>query len=156
MHIHFVCTGNAYRSRLAEAYFKSKLNGKNLEVSSSGITATGSRLGNGPICWYAMRIMKREDLIPFMSWSERQTTPGILKEADLLVCMNNTHLEFCRKAGYTGRAEVWNIPDLAEMPEFVPAKDGGTDADHIRLTEKTYRAIVQKADRLLAEMEEQK
>ena len=79
MHIHFVCSGNSYRSRLAEAYLKSVLVDKTIIVSSSGTEAEKHRLKNGPICWYAMRLMKRNNLIPFMSWKERQTTSQILK-----------------------------------------------------------------------------
>jgi len=85
MHIHFVCSGNSYRSRLAEAYLKFKLVSKEIEVSSSGIRAEGYKFDNGPICWYAMRLMKRNALIEFMSWQQQQTTKELLSGVDLLI-----------------------------------------------------------------------
>lgn len=153
MHIHFVCSGNAYRSRLAEAYFKSKTHLKNIRVSSSGINAGNpeSRYGNGPICWYAMRIMKRLGLIEFMSWHEQQTTADMLKDVDLLVCMHAKHLGFCKELGYSGKAEIWDIPDLNEMPGFIPGTVHGyeTDLNHIKLTDETFETIRKKADDLV-------
>jgi protein-tyrosine-phosphatase len=38
MRVHFVCTGNLYRSRMAEAYLRSKAI-PGLEVTSSGVLA---------------------------------------------------------------------------------------------------------------------
>jgi len=152
MHIHFVCSGNAYRSRLAEAYFKSITRLKNITVSSSGIAAgrIENKYGNGPICWYAMRIMNRRGLIEFMSWHERQTTVDTLKDVDLLVCMHAKHLGFCKELGYAGKAEVWDIPDLNEMPGFIPGTVQGPDTDlnHIKLTDETFDVIRGKADDL--------
>jgi protein-tyrosine-phosphatase len=52
MTIHFICTGNIYRSRLAETYCASK-GVPGLFVSSSGI---GTKLNRGiPIASYAAR-----------------------------------------------------------------------------------------------------
>lgn len=153
MHIHFVCSGNAYRSRLAEAYFKSKIQGREITVSSSGTGAKEHKFGNGPICWYAMRIMKREKLIPFMSWHERQTAKELLEGVDLLICMNKSHLEYCRNI--SGNAdipfEVWDIQDLNEMDGFIASDTPGIDTDinHIALTEQTFRIIAGKVDNLV-------
>ena len=152
MHIHFVCSGNSYRSRLAEAYLKSILSSKELFVSSSGIEVDKFRLSNGPICWYAMRLMKRHNLIPFMSWSEQQTTASLLKDVDLLICMTQKQLDYCQKnLGYRDKPhEVWNIPDLNEMEGFIPSTriDIKIDINHIQLTEEVYELIVQKVSDL--------
>jgi len=109
---------------------------------------------NGPICWYAMRIMKRKNLIPYMSWKERQTSKEILQDVDLLVCMRQSQLDFCKnKLGYTGKqSEVWEILDLGEMNGFISSPEAGIEKDinHIKLTEQTYGIITQKVDSLLA------
>lgn len=152
MHIHFVCSGNFYRSRLAEAYFKSISKNKDIEVSSSGIIAEAKKMENGPICWYAMRLMKRHNLIPFMSWKERQTTKEALKGVNLLICMNQLHLDFCQnEMGYAGKFEVWDVPDLKEMDGFIPPTVSGieTDINHIKLTEKTFLLIKEKVGNLI-------
>lgn len=152
MHIHFVCSGNSYRSRLAEVYLKSKLIDKSILVDSSGTKAEKHRFGNGPICWYAMRLMKRKELISHMSWKERQTTKEILKDVDLLICMRQAHLDFCQnELGYAGKFEVWEIPGLNEMNGFIPSTEPGieTDINHIKLTEQTYELITKKVDSLV-------
>ncbi len=151
MHIHFVCSGNAYRSRLAEAYLKSKLKEKKITVSSSGIAVDKHRFGNGPICWYAMRLMKRNELIPYMSWHENQTPKNALENVDILICMGKIHMEYCRKElGYKKPIEVWNIPDLNEMDGFIPSTVPGieTDINHINLTKKAFAEIKKKVDEL--------
>ncbi len=156
MHIHFVCSGNAYRSRLAEAYTKSKIVGRDIIVSSSGISVDENKFANGPICWYAMRIMKRRNLISYMAWHERQTTKDILDKVDLLVCMQQEHLDYCqKKLGYTGQMVVWDIVDLDKMKGFMKeeGKDYEKDINHIELTEKTYSLITQKSDNLLFNLE---
>lgn len=154
MHIHFVCSGNSYRSRLAEAYLKSKVK-KNLkiQVTSSGIAADKHIFTNGPICWYAMRLIVRNNLIPFMSWRQTQTTKESLKNVDLLICMRNSHLEYCRKKlNYKKNAfEVWDIPDLDEMEDYINYQKPNIkeDINHIKLTEKTFKNIVRKTDGLI-------
>ena len=155
MHIHFVCTGNGYRSRLAEAYLKSKLTKGKIKVSSSGIAANESRFDNGPICWYAMKLIQKVKVIPYMSWKGNQTTKEILKNVDLLICMNNTHLEFCKKNfGFIKQYDVWDIPDLDEMKGYIPSDIPGieTDINHIKLTEKAFEVIMKKVDKLLAKI----
>jgi protein-tyrosine-phosphatase len=155
MHIHFVCSGNAYRSRLAEAYLKSKLGSKEIKVSSSGIAARLHKFGNGPICWYAMRLIKHHNLIEFMSWQEQQTTKEILSGVDLLICMRQEHLDFCQnELGYIGKFEMWNIPDLDEMDDFIPSLQPGleTDINHINLTEQTFKLIAEKVDDLVKQL----
>src|SRR5579884_1222753 len=114
MHIHFVCRGNAYRSRLAEAYLRSQqLPG--VIVSSSGIEAAShAHTVNGPIAWVAQRIIQRNGLVPFMSFLPIQTTPELLNSADLVIFMEEAHEIYAREQfGYTGeRFQVWHIPDI--------------------------------------------
>lgn len=153
MQIHFVCSGNAYRSRLAEAYLKSINTNADLVVSSSGIQADIHKNVNGPICWYGMRLMQRNHLVPHMSWREQQTTAKVLEKVDYLICMRQVHLDYCvNELGFKGKPyEVWEVLDMNEMPGFIPSVVVGeeTDMNHIRLSEQTYLEIVHKVDDLI-------
>ncbi len=152
MHIHFVCSGNCYRSRLAEAYCKSKMQNQAIMIDSSGIVAQSHAMKNGPICWYAMRLIKKNALTPYMSWRERQSTKAILKNVDLLICMQQLHLDYCQKElGYDRAFEVWNIPDLDELynPILASTLEIHKDIEEIQLTQETYRVITKKVDELL-------
>ncbi len=86
--IHIVCTGNIYRSRLAEAYLKAKQL-PYLSFSSSGTEVTLASKENGPISWYAMRLMSKYHLIPFMSFFSQQTTVQLLRQADIVIFMHH-------------------------------------------------------------------
>lgn len=95
-HIHYVCSGNTYRSRLAEAFtgYLSR-DYPNITVSSSGIRAQQDH--DGPITWLAMRLIKHHELLPYMSYSWQQTSPTLLADAQLVVFMENEHLEACQR-----------------------------------------------------------
>jgi hypothetical protein len=47
-----------------------------------------------------------------------------------------------------------DIPDLNEMPGFIPSTKPGikVDINHIQLTEQTYQSITSKADNLLSRL----
>ncbi len=112
MHIHFVCSGNTNRSRMAEAYLKSKkLPG--ISASSSGINADKDR--NGSLSKYAEYILAEEGIGQFASRHWVQTTKAIVAKADVVVFMKKIHCNYVlKKLGYTPpRYEVWNIEDVA-------------------------------------------
>ncbi len=114
MKIHFVCNGNTFRSRLAEAYLISKdVKGNN--VSSSGIEA--SRNLDGPICRYTEKILLKNDLLKYASKIWTLTTKEILDEQDLIIFMTKKQFLYCTKTlGYNGKNyEIWNIQDV-----FIP------------------------------------
>jgi protein-tyrosine-phosphatase len=145
MHIHFVCTGNAYRSRLAEAYLRAQqLEG--ISVSSSGIRARSSYHYNGPISWYALRLLAAEHLIPFMSRHSRQTTRKSLCRAQLVIFMQPQHHDWVVKhyRFEPPAYEIWEVPDVHEMGEHL-----STEAELIGATERTFEQIKAKVERLV-------
>jgi len=134
-----MCSGNVYRSRLAEAYFNSLTKDKGYKVTSSGSVASRDRYLNGPIDWYAMRIIKMNNLIPYMAWQETQTTAELIQGVDLFIFMKQEHLDFCRNLGYSGsNYQIWDIPD---MPTDNP--------DEISESEKTFALIKPKVEALV-------
>jgi len=142
MKIHFVCSGNTFRSRLAEAYFNSK-NIPSLEMSSSGIAA-GRNL-NGPIAWYAMRIIKNNGLVNFMSNYWQQTTKELIEGKNLVIFMKKSHYDFCRDFLIPDQKYlIWNIEDIEGA--ISPALE--KEIENIKKSEEIYSNIKNKVDLL--------
>jgi len=120
MNIHFVCTGNTFRSRLAESYLNSK-HIPNIKVSSSGIEAMKD--ANGPITWYAQRIIEEEHLVPSEKMIWTQTTKEILEKQDLIIFMQKMHFDYCRlHFGFRGtNYEIWDVEDIIDTNEIQDA-----------------------------------
>jgi protein-tyrosine-phosphatase len=149
MLVHFVCTGNAYRSRLAEAYFNSKaVDG--LRATSSGTAA--DRNSNGPITWYAARIIQRERLVPYMSHTWTQTTAEMLHSADLVVFLAQDHHDFCRERFGIDQVatRTWSVPDVDEVDLTGCANAAEREARLTAVTEETFAQIQALVDGLLA------
>jgi len=135
--IHFVCTGNTFRSRLARAYFDS-LKIDNIKTSSSGITA--SRNHNGTICWYTQKLIAENNLLDFIETTWTQTTPEILSKADHIIYMQTHHLTDCQKNFnyHSTNYEIWEINDLSE--------DKDKDLERIQESREIFQQIKSKID----------
>lgn len=140
MVVHFICFGNTYRSRLAEAYLNSK---KLAEVSviSSGVGTTKN--GNRPISWLGQRLLDKYKLVPFQKANRTQTSKQLLNLGDLTIFFGKEYYQFCvDKLGFnSNNFEIWEIADL----------DPGVkeDLEKIRITEETFEVIRQKIDDLI-------
>jgi protein-tyrosine-phosphatase len=136
--IHFFCTGNIYRSRLAEAYCASRCAGR-ARVSSSGIAAGAN--GNAPISPYAASVLAKHGLDSFAAGSWQQTTEALVKATDVLVLMESEHHRFCNDwiEAPRQRIEVWEIEDIGPMAkEAIPGQ-----------VEQTFERIRRRTDALL-------
>jgi len=111
MIIHFICTGNMYRSRIAEACCASKCL-KGLQVRSSGIGTAFN--GGGAISPYAAQVLHEYGIERFASPLWKQTTAASVRDSDVLIFMEPQHEQFCRAWIDYARhlVEVWNIPDV--------------------------------------------
>ena len=142
MKIHFVCTGNTFRSRLAEAYLNSKkLPG--VFVSSSGVEASKDK--NGPINWYTQRIIEKQGMVASEKDYWTQTTKEILDAQDWIVFMQKWHHDQCiEKYEYKGENfEIWDVADTVN-PNSKP------DASTIKFTEGIYHKITSNVDDLIS------
>lgn len=147
MNIHFICTGNAFRSRLAESYLNS-ITTTRIRAISSGISA--SKNDNGIITWYAQRIVQRENLVNHTSPIWQETTEELLRKGDVTVFMEPKHLEFCReKFSFSNKHEVWFINDLEDYNILKTPFDFTEDLRAIKVTEMTFAAIKEKVNILL-------
>jgi len=105
MKILFVCTGNSYRSPVAEALLK-KVRG-NLEVESAGTQPAGMIAPN------AKKFLERENALEKLKTTPEGIDQKNLEEYDLIVAMKQNHKnEILRRyPQIEDRIEVWNIDD---------------------------------------------
>ena len=136
--IHIVCTGNIYRSRLAEAYCASR-GVAGVYVSSSGIGAGLN--GDAAISPYAAEVLARYGLTSYAAAHWQRTTESLVRASDVLVFMEAEHRRFCDNwiEPARQRLEVWGIEDIGPMDAAeIPHK-----------VERTFEAIRQRTDALL-------
>jgi len=139
MRIHFVCTGNIYRSRLAEAYCASVCDPE-VEVLSSGIGA--GKNGDAPISSYAAEILTRYSLTSYAAPQWQRTTEALVRASDVLVFMEAEHHKFCKDWIMPVRQhiEVWGVEDVGPIPA----------AEIANKVERTFAVIRQRTDALVA------
>jgi protein-tyrosine-phosphatase len=142
--IHFVCTGNVYRSRLAEAYCASRC-GSGIRISSSGIAAGAS--GDAAISPYAADVLAQYSLGSYAAAGWQRTTPALVQASDVLVFMESVHRQFCADWIVPGmvpgrqRIEVWGIEDIGQMDTVAQIPDK---------VQRTFVIIRRQTDALLS------
>ena len=109
--IHFVCRGNVYRSRMAEAYIRSISNGK-LTASSSGVQAYLAL--NGNVDPEAVKYLKAEKMDQHLSANWHQITQEDIDNNDTIVFMSQTVYDEAKKTLKIPKSKtvIWNIPDI--------------------------------------------
>lgn len=144
--IHFVCSGNLFRSRLAEAYLKSKV--PNISVSSSGTKA--SLQNKGPVFWGTQRILLRQNLIPYMKNTWSDTSKSDLKNADLVIFFGQKNYDLCReKFDFNSDHLVWEIPDFDDKELNGKPTDISEEMKYLKMSDEIYHQIKEKVDKLI-------
>lgn len=87
----FVCNGNVYRSRLAEAYANS-LRSDDFEFSSSGVVSDSYFSNPKDIPKLAEYVAEVCELDLSLSPKRRQTTAEDISSSDFIVCLNRSVL----------------------------------------------------------------
>jgi protein-tyrosine-phosphatase len=146
MTVHFICKGNTFRSRLAEAYLNSKQI-PNLKIISSGIKADINECG--PIAWYAQRIIQNNNLIPFEKPTWEQTTELLLEEGDLTIFMHQNIYDYCvEHFDFKDKTfQIWEVPDI--RTHLLTLEQ---EVEKMEATEKIYAEIKLKVNLLLEGM----
>lgn len=121
--IHFVCRGNAYRSRLAAAYMATLLDGR-FTISSSGIAANQFKevKTSEP---YAKATAKAHKLTYEIDKRKTQTTNKLLEAADAIIFMNKDVYDDALKEYEFDirKCLVWDVVDVdAEAHRKAQAK----------------------------------
>ena len=89
----FVCTGNIFRSMVAEYALKAQLNKWS---TSYVVESAGTKAGNQMILPLLREQLKQKGIDP-RGHRPRQVTEKLLKRADLIIAMSTDHQEFLRR-----------------------------------------------------------
>jgi len=110
MKILFVCTGNSYRSPVAEALLK-KIRG-DFEVESAGTQPARMIAPN------AKKFLERENALENLKGTPEGIEQKNVGEYDLIIVMKENHKsEILKQYPQTlGRIQVWNIDDPIYLP----------------------------------------
>lgn len=105
MRILYICTGNSYRSPLAEALTRRYY--PDLEVESAGVAAVDF------VSQETKDQLDERDAIEYVKPSPDQISQRALNEADKVVCMMPKHSEYIKRNFDVEpeNIEVWNIED---------------------------------------------
>ena len=132
MVVHFVCSGNSFRSRIAEAYLKSlKIPG--IKVMSSGANTHLDK--HDHITPYGALVLAREGLSLYASPDKIQLTQARLDESDIVICMNREVYKECldEDLKLPSRTYIWNIDDVRQF----------TGSEQEKLNENQVPKVVQ-------------
>lgn len=144
MVVQFICRGNAFRSRMAEAYFNS-LNIKGISAVSSGTVAKLHSESNAHNFIITEKYLKENGLAKFTKPNWDQLTRKLLNSADLTVFMNQKVADECNKLyGLSDNFIVWDIPDFDEIKP-IPM----TQNEIENYVKNTFNLIKSKVDELI-------
>jgi len=101
----YICTGNSYRSPLAEALTRRYY--PNLEVESAGIHAVKE------VAEVTKNQLDKRDALEYVKPGPDHVSQRAIDEADRVVCMMPKHSEYIKRNFEIDptKIEVWNIED---------------------------------------------
>ena len=136
MRILFVCSGNAYRSPVAEALLKKIHPG--IEADSAGVNPVI------PISEAAKKYLKRENAQIYLKNAPEGLVGKKLSDYNLIVAMKSEHKEviLSKCPQCADRIVVWNIDD----PYFLP----------FGYTQKIFNQLKMKVEELVVTLKSQK
>jgi protein-tyrosine phosphatase len=110
----FVCTGNICRSAMAEGMLRAQVDGQ-LDVASAGV---GALIGH-PADEHARDVLAGQN-IDISAHRAQQATSKVLRWADLVLCMEQHHLDEVFRIDPTSRGKsflVGHWQDRYEIPD---------------------------------------
>jgi protein-tyrosine-phosphatase len=147
MTIHFICRGNVFRSRMAEAYARSLL-GNTAVVNSSGVEA--SIYPEVYISPFASIPLKEKNLLQFASQQCTLTSQAVLDAANVIVFVDPS-IERDVKKKFTipakAKTYTWQVADIDVRHPI--ASD---DVEKIEVGRETLNEIMGLVDSLLTNL----
>jgi protein-tyrosine phosphatase len=115
----FICTGNYYRSRFAEAVFNfhAKKEGLDWRADSAGLKVVETRHQNpGPISTYTLRAFEEYQIHPTGHERDPQpVTEELLNQADLIIAtsaLEHTSMVQEKIPEHATRVQFWEVEDV--------------------------------------------
>ena len=115
----FICTGNIFRSAIAEAVFRAATEGLPVEVSSAGTLDLGGASAHTEAIQLAPRFG-----IDLSAHRSRCLTGVDLGEADLVVGFERAHVAAAVVESGADRARTFTLPELTGLLDTVPPTEG--------------------------------
>jgi protein-tyrosine-phosphatase/8-oxo-dGTP pyrophosphatase MutT (NUDIX family) len=142
--IHFVCRGNVYRSRLAEAYAKSEF-GVGYEITSSGIYAI--KYPHIYVSPWTKILSHEYGLTQYLSEHTTQTNNHILENQDILIFMSeDVYKDAVSKYIFNNsKSVVWKVKDREDWAKKISLHDK---------RQKTYKKISRQANELIKDIKQ--
>lgn len=120
----FLCTGNYYRSRMAEEMFNhfARTRGLNARAFSRGLADSFENNGNvGSFSEFALQVLTRHQITPRrMDEFPQRVTADELRDSDVVIGLyQRDHAPMMAEQFPELAAKViyWSVPDLDEIPE---------------------------------------
>ncbi len=122
MRILFVCTGNTCRSPMAEGLFNDK-------VKRLGLPHIGESAGTGAFDGMGANENSIEALkelgIDISSHRARRASEELVRDFDLVVCMESAHVGRLWQMGFTGQYKVLDVDDPygSSLDSYIRCRD---------------------------------
>jgi protein-tyrosine phosphatase len=150
----FVCSGNYYRSRLAEILFNERAKAADLgwQAESRGLLKTGDLKGISEHALHYLRQFKMEHLAGEEPRNPMPIDVEDLTDSDLVIglcreehepMMNQKFLSLAKALGKSGRIRYWHVYDVPGPPKAIvrllggghkgPSQPATSGTDHISL-----------------------
>lgn len=142
MRVHYICRGNAHRSRIAEAYTRFRY--PEVEVLSSGSVADEYRASGEAVIPIVDAFLAKQGIDVQMKPKAEQLTQDRLSEDDTTVCVNDVVYNECVAKGLQlpKNTIVWDIDDFQEH--------SGPQISFEEFMEKHFPQITAEVDALMA------
>lgn len=153
MIVHFVCSGNTFRSRLAEAYLKS-LHIPSVEVISSGARAMNDK--QHQIMPSTVLLLKKYGIASYASKHKTLLTQARIDMSDVVICVNRAVYHQCLEAGINLPSHTY-IWDVADINHYSAAEQDMLDHGEIpKNAQETFQKIKQHVNEFVAFLKKSK